>query len=197
MNPVLKTIGGSLLCVSLAAAAQTPPPANAAVDMLKNEAAPPSIEVRGVVLSGEESPAKLEGYSGTLSYRHAFVTALMFLDFPGPKATVRTRAPRPVLHIRMEADPTNRLFLVKAENRKKANTRSVKVGQSGFGSITGMSAPDADWTVPVTIARESDDVWAVTPLQDLAAGEYGVFVPTVVAGVQAAGNAQLYGFGVD
>ena len=177
--------------------ASTPTPVSSVVDMLHQQDHPPSTEVLGVVLTSDAEPVKLESYGGTLSYTYAFVTALMFLDFPGQHASSRTHSARPVLHVRVEADPTNRMYLVRAESNKRTDNRSVKIGHSGFGSISGMSAPDTEWAVPFTVQRESEDVWTITPTQDLKAGEYGLFVPTVANGTQVPANAQLYGFGID
>lgn len=190
-------LAGAMFGAQAQDAAVAPQQPNA-VDMLHDQAKPPSTEVLGVVMtSGSDAPARLEAYGGTLSYTYAFVTMLTFLDFPGPHAAARAHNARPVLHVRVEADPTGRMYLVRADSNKRGSDRSVKIGHSGYGSISGLSAPDSGWTFPFTVARESADVWTITPTTDLKPGEYGLFVPTVVNNTQIPANAQLYGFGVD
>lgn len=188
-------ISVALLLAALAPAfAQTDPSVSA---LLNDTAAPPTVTLDAVVLSTTAGDTRLQPTPGAMGTRYAFVTVLMFLDFPEKRADVRIAEKRPTLHLKMEANPTGRVYLVKAETNERRNNRAVKLGRSGFGSISDMTVPDTDWVVPATVAAGGTGVWSLVPSQDLAPGEYGVFTANVMGGMQIPGSGSLYAFGVD
>lgn len=200
-----RTIAAALLFVPLLALSQSPPPAASStrasnVDKLLEPDAgpPPSAGVLGVVLSSRSTDQKLDPVPGTIGSTYAFVTALIFSDFPGLHADVRVTEPKPTIHVLLGGSPNGRVFLVKAQSNDKTGNRSVKIGHSGFGSVSGLNAPDAKWNVPYTATQDSPGHWTLTPVEPLLPGEYGIFVPMGVpaSGTYGSGGA-LYGFGVD
>lgn len=192
----LTTAVASLLLAAFAASAsaQTKP---GVAELLNDTAAPPTVTLDAVVLSTTAGDTRLQPTPGAMGTRYAFVTVLMFLDFPEKRADVRIAERRPTLHLKMEANPAGRVYLVKAEANARRNNRAVKLGHSGFGSISDMTVPDTDWVVPTTLAAGDTGVWALVPSQDLAPGEYGVFTANVMGGMQIPGSGSLYAFGVD
>lgn len=176
---------------------QEAPSANEAIELLRDAKEPPSNKILGVVLESAGSNTTLHASPGALAYTNAFATVLVYLDYPGQHAEVRTHQRKPTIYVRTEADPANRLYLVKLESNKRTRTRSVKMGRSGFGTISGITAPDSAWTVPFSAHREAADIWKITLNVELKPGEYGLLIPTVVGGQLIPGNAQLYAFGID
>lgn len=158
----------------------------------------PSAGLLGVVLSTQDKDVKLEPTAGTIGTTYAFVTALIFSDFPGLHASTQIADAKPTIHIMIGGNPTGRVFLVKVQANEKTDNRSVKLGHSGFGSISGMNAPDAKWNIPYTTTEGQPGNWTLVPNADLAPGEYGIFTAagTPAGGLIAVGGV-LYGFGVD
>jgi hypothetical protein len=153
----------------------------------------------GVVLSTKDKDVKLESIPGSIGYTYAFVTALIFADFPDQHASVRITDPRPTIHIKLGVNPKGRVYLVKTEVNPKTDNRSVKLGHSGFGSFSGIQTPDAKWSIAVTMTQGNPGDWTLVPTADLAPGEYGVFTgPGAVMNAQpGATGGELYDFGVD
>ncbi len=165
--------------------------------MLNEAPAEQSVTLDAVVLSAKDSDQRLESLPGAFSTTYAFVTVLMFIDFPDQHATVRITDTRPVLHLKIGANPHGRVYLVKTEINPKTNDRSVKLGHSGFGSVGGMTNPDAKWVVASTVTQDGNGIWKLVPDAPLAKGEYGIFTPNVIAGTAMPASGVLYGFGVD
>ena len=55
--------------------------------------------------------------------------------------------------------------------------------------MTSVMTPDPDWVVPTTSTRVKDGVWALSPIQDMKPGEYGIFA--------SGSGCELYDFGID
>lgn len=206
-----RLLGCLLLAVPGLLAAQTPAtsaPAAASTiaarqDRVQQLLAPdsgpsPSAGLLGVVLSTQDKDVKLEPTAGTIGTTYAFVTALIFADFPGLHASTRIADAKPTIHILIGGNPTGRVFLVKAQTNERTDNRSVKLGHSGFGSFSGLNAPDAKWSIAYTATEGQPGNWTLTPTAELAPGEYGIFTAagTPAGGLIAAGGV-LYGFGVD
>lgn len=163
------------------------------------DAGPPMYAgVLGAVLSSKDADTKLTALPGTIGSTYAFVTALIFASFPGLHADTRITDPDPSLHVMMGGDPAGRVYLVKLAVNDRTNDRSVKLGHSGFASVSGVTAPDAKWAIPYTATQVKPGEWTLTPKAPLAPGEYGVFVGvgTMASGIAGPGG-ELYGFGVD
>lgn len=167
--------------------------------MLAPDAGPSASQgVIGVVLSGSNTNAKLEPQSGSIGTTYAFVTALIFADFPDLHASVRTTDTRPVVHLLLGGEPSGRVFIVKVNANERTNNRSVKIGKAGFASYSGITQPDPDWTIPYSAQQSKPGYWTLTVNAPLSPGEYGVFVPPgVMAGGTSSPGGALYGFGVD
>jgi hypothetical protein len=184
----------ALLLAAPAVFAQAEPDKVAA---LLNDSPPVTTTLDGVVLSSASGDVRLQPMPGAFSTTYAFVTVLMFMDYQGQHATVRTTDKHPTLHLKIGTNPKGRVYLVKTEINAKTDNRSVKIGHSGFGSVGGMTAPDSKWLIPCTMTQDSPGIWKLVPDAPLAAGEYGVFTPTVAGGMQIPASGDLYDFGVD
>ena len=129
----------------------------------------------------------LRSIAGSPSQTWAYVTVLMFMDYPGLNAEVRTKDRKPTFIVRSQQSPVGRYFLVKAESNKKDLTRSVKLGSRGMFTNKSVTNPDKDWTVLFTAKEQGNGFWQITPQKDLEAGEYGIWFR----------DSELYDFGVD
>ena len=138
----------------------------------------------------KDGATKLISMEGHISTVYAFVTVLMFTDFPGLRADVRIRDQRPHIIIQSSKSPQGRFFLVRCESNKKSGDRSVKQGRGGLFTNKSFGAPDADWTVPFDVKQLEPGLWRMDPKQDLKPGEYGVYGGWFAM-------ADLYDFGVD
>ncbi|MGD1148663.1 MAG: hypothetical protein ABR961_12025 [Thermoanaerobaculaceae bacterium] len=155
----------------------SPPPAQSAP-------ASTGFDVRLLAKSGD---IQLKGRKGEASTTFAFVTALVFIDYPGAASDTRTTDPRPAILARLNDTPKASLaFIVKTNPDKKKDIRSLKVGKRKMFSAGGWSTPDEDWTLPFDATEEAPGLWRLTPKADLKPGEYGLYV-----------QGQLYDFGVD
>jgi hypothetical protein len=84
-------------------------------------------------------------------------------------------------------NPKGRFYLVSAEVDHKDSVRSVKIGNSRFGGIKNIGAPDSDNQIAVDAVSQGPDTWQLTPTKDLRPGEYGLWSLA----------SQMYDFGVD
>ncbi len=137
-------------------------------------------QVSGIRLltgSGEQS---LESTVGTLRNISMGPVLLLFFDFSGARAAIRTDDRKPVLLVRANTDPAKSYSLVRCEPDEKDGLRSVKVGSAGKLLKMGLTgkgdlAPDKDWTLPFVAERESEGIWRVMPSGNLKPGEYGLW----------------------
>ena len=120
----------------------------------------------------------LRSSAGSVSTTYAFVTVLLFSDFSGLAAPVRTTDPRPSFLVAARQSPVGRYFLVRAKPNKGDRNRSVKMGRAGFVTYKEVGAPDVDWQIPADVVEEQPGLWRMTPKRPLPKGEYGVWVKT-------------------
>ena len=139
-----------------------------------------------VRLQAKDGIHDLSSEAGHMSTTYAFITMLMFMDYPGTKAQVRTTDNHPTLLVQCSKSPEGRFYLVRCKSNE--HTRSVKMGRSGaFLNMKSLGAPDSDWTIPFTFKQVQQGLWQIIPQETLKAGEYGVFGP----------SDELFDFGVD
>ncbi|MBI1751873.1 MAG: hypothetical protein HY014_05430 [Acidobacteria bacterium] len=153
--------------------------------------------LEGAALSDGKGDHKLTSIPGNFSHTFAFVTALFYADFPDQHAEFRAAGNTPTIWIRIDTNPKGRVFLVKAKVNERTQNRSVKVGRSGFGSVSSIMVPDSDWTVPFTSKDHGDGLWEITPKAPLKPGEYGIFASAMASGAPTGGGGILYDFGID
>ena len=134
--------------------------------------------------AGQFELASIAGHMGTT---YAFVTVLVFMDYPGLRADVRTKDTRPSILVTSPKNPAGRYYLAKCEVNDDDGTRSVKMGRSGAFTSSGFGAPDSDWVVNFSAKEEQPGLWRLVPVKDLKPGEYGVWGP----------GQELFDFGVD
>jgi hypothetical protein len=147
----------------------------------KAAAATGAAESSGIGLRGTEGgEAALAIAVGAVRKAGVFPVMLLYSDFSGARAGVRTKERQPALVVRAPDDPSKKYLLVKLDSDKGDDRRSLKM-MSGRkllkAGITGKVdfAPDADWTVPVTVQQEESGRWRISPAARLEAGEYGLW----------------------
>ncbi len=178
-----------------AAPSEDPPSVPAKVEEAAKTYASSQNLVKAAYLQTGTEVMKLEGIGGTLGTTYAFVTMLLFADFPDPAADVKISDPKATLYLISSMSPKGRIFLVKAESQPKKNKRSVKMGKAGAFGYSGIGAPDPDWVVEFAYEEIKPGIWKVAPKKALVPGEYGIYLPTAMSlGSTAAG--ELFGFSV-
>jgi len=138
-------------------------------------------------LCTKDGDLELTSIAGSVSATYAFVTMLQFMDYPELAARVRTNDPKPSVLLRVQGNPTGRVFWVKADPDKNDNVRSVKVGRGGMFGVKSVTTPDKDWTIPFESKEEQPGLWRLTPRGQLKPGEYGIYV----------GTGELYDFAIE
>jgi hypothetical protein len=170
--------------------------------MLKRNTAPGEapvqrqvVEVQGVhlgpsdvVLCTKEGNLTLQSIQGSPSSTYAYVTVLLYMDYPGLRADHRIKDRRPSVLIMSDSKPTGRYFFVRAKVDKGDNVRSVKMGRMKMFAVNSIGSPDKDWTIDDEVREEKPGVWRLTPKQDLEPGEYGLWVGP---------QGEMYDFAVD
>lgn len=154
------------------------------------------VEVQGVhlgptdvVLCSKKGNFKLRSTQGSLSNTFAFITVLVYSDFPGLNASVRVKDRQPSILLRSDESPAGRYFYVKAKRDKGDDVRSVKMGRVHVFSAKSMTSPDKDWVVKTKVIEEKPGVWRLTPAKPLKPGEYGLWVIGT--------GPEMYDFGID
>lgn len=151
-----------------------------------------------IFVTASDHTQKLTSVPGTLGRTWAYWVVLFWADFPGMRADLRLTDPRPVFTVAMEQTPKHRLFLAKCRANKGDRNRSVKMGRAGVFTYKGLSAPDEDWTIPFEAAEIKPGLWKLTPVKDLAPGEYGWFSGMAAAyATKGSPAGELFDFGVD
>ena len=150
----------------------------------------------GVVLVDAKGDHKITYTPGNFSHTYAVVTVLFYADFPDQHAELRVAGSAPSLWIRID-NPKGRVFLVKAKVNGGAQNRSVKMGRSGYGSVSSVMVPDSDWTIPFTSKERGDGLWELTMKEPLKPGEYGIFASGMSSGAPVGAGGVLYDFGID
>lgn len=130
---------------------------------------------------------ELRSSAGTISTTYAFVTTLVYWNYPGLKADVRTQDRRPTLLVKSGKSPEGRLFLVSAEVDKRNRVRSVKMGNARLFGAKNIGVPDSDNQIEYDVVAEGAYTWRLTPKKDLRPGEYGLWDQM----------GEMYDFGID
>lgn len=139
------------------------------------------------LVAGGQSPVDLHSINGTMSSTYAVFTTLFHVNYPGEKADVRIHDKRPSLLVKSQNSPKGHFYLVSAEVDHGDGTRSVKLGNSRFGGMKNIGAPDSDNQTPFDAVAQGTDTWQITPTKDLKPGEYGLWTS----------SSEMYDFGVD
>ena len=150
--------------------------------------------VIAAVLHTPDSDKLLEGMQGGFATTYAFITILFYSDFPELSAPTRTTCTTPTILVHSVGSPRGKLFLVKVEVNKRKGNRSLKMGNSGYGSVSNIMTPDQDWVIPSTVKEVSPEIWEFKPLK---VGEYGIFATLTTASGPGGMGGELFDFGVD
>jgi hypothetical protein len=139
-----------------------------------------------ILVGGKE--IVLDGNQGDITTTGMWPVVMVYLDYPGLHARVRTSETRPALLVRSSHDPTAYYYIGKLDANHDDNNRSLKIEQkaSGFSATTRV-IPAGHWQVEYDASEASQGVWRIVPKRDLQPGEYGVVIP----------GGTLYEFGVD
>jgi hypothetical protein len=170
--------------------------ATPAVPAAAPAAAPPAQPARTAPLEGsaflvatDVGEASLEMIPGSISSTYAFVTVLIYSNFDGLKASVRTTDRQPSIRLHTARTPQGRYFLVTAEVDEDDGVRSVKLGNMGWWGAKRVNVPDKDNLVECEIAEKESGVWLMTPKKSLKPGEYGIW--------RLGDPMEMGGFGID
>lgn len=177
-------VGNDVIAAMLerATAPADPPPAPAP--------APPKVLEGSVFLVGSDgSQTALEMIPGTVSTAYAFVTVLIYSNFDGLKATVRTTDRQPSLRLHTARPPKAWYVLVTAKPDQDDGVRSVKLGNMGWWANKRLNAPDKSNLVDCDFVEVETGVWEVKPKQALKPGEYGLW--------RMGDPGEMAGFGID
>jgi hypothetical protein len=139
------------------------------------------------LLTRDHAELELRSSAGNISTTYAFVTMLVYCNYPGLKADARIQDPRPTLLVKSGKSPKGRLYLVSASVDHRNGVRSVKLGNAGFGRAKNIGAPDSDNQVEYDVVAETADTWRLIPTKDLRPGEYGLWDQM----------QEMYDFGID
>jgi len=126
---------------------------------------------------------------GSVSSTYAFVTVLIYSNFDGLKASVRTTDRQPSIRLHTARTPQGRYFLVTAEVDEGDGVRSVKLGNMGWWGAKRVNVPDKDNLVECEIVEKESGVWLMTPKKSLKPGEYGIW--------RLGDPMEMGGFGID
>jgi hypothetical protein len=141
-----------------------------------------------VMLCSPNGDKKIPSVSGSHSSTFAYVTTLLYMDYPGVKADARISDKRPSFLIGSKESPAGRYYLVKTDPNQGDKLRSVKMGKMGRFTTKQVGKPDSDWTFECEIKNEQPGVWRLTPKEELKVGEYGIWASPV---------GDLFDFGID
>lgn len=148
------------------------------------------------LVTKDKGTVSLTSEAGSTSTAFAYVTTLIFSNFEGKHAKVRTTDRQPSLIVHTDKNPEGRFWFVSAEIDDDDNVRSVKMGNMGMFKSKHLNAPDTDNRVKCTVEQTGKDTWTLTPKKKLKPGEYGVWCAAGTAGAVATGG-EMYDFGID
>jgi hypothetical protein len=143
-------------------------------------AAAAAAESSGIALRGTGKDMPLAVTVGATRQAGVFPVMLLYSDFSGAHAGVRTKPRDLALVVRAPDDPSKKYVLVKLDSHEADDRRSLKM-MSGRkllkAGITGKVdfAPDPDWTLPFAAQQEAPSVWRLAPASALQPGEYGLW----------------------
>jgi hypothetical protein len=147
-----------------------------------------------VTLSSKDGSKVLSAIDGDVKTIVApFVGMKRFIIFPDAAASVRIKDHKPSVTIAVDGDPRKSYWMVKLDpdHDKDKMNRSMDVESPGMWGGVMSSAPDSDNMVRCEEQEEKPGLWRFTPLKELKAGEYGVYVGKgEMTGV-------VYDFGID
>jgi hypothetical protein len=155
--------------------------------------APPAADYRqgrmktGVRLMTKEKQYDLLSIAGAESSTFAYVTSLIWNNYPGLRAEVRTGDRDAYLMLQSEKSPTGRYYLVRLDSNSRSGDRSLKMGREGLFTTRSIGHPDNTWTIPYDVTQEGEGMWRLKPKASLKPDEYGLWM----------GTGELYDFGVD
>jgi hypothetical protein len=141
----------------------------------------------GVRLVTGERTYDLMSIAGAESSTFAYVTMLLWNNYPGMHAEVRTKDRDSYILLQSDKSPTGRYYIVRLDSNKRTSDRSLKMGRDGLFSTRSMGHPDDTWTIPFDVTQEREGLWRLKPKVSLKQDEYGLWM----------GTGELYDFGVD
>ena len=141
----------------------------------------------GVRLVTGERTYDLMSIAGAESSTFAYVTMLLWNNYPGMHAEVRTKDRDSYILLQSDKSPTGRYYIVRLDSNKRTSDRSLKMGRDGLFSTRSMGHPDDTWTIPFDVTQEREGLWRLKPKASLKQDEYGLWM----------GTGELYDFGVD
>ena len=149
------------------------------------------------MLHTRDKDLSLESMVGGFATTYAVFAVLFYSDFPELAAPARTSDTQPSVLVRSSGSPRGKIFMVRVEVNKRKGNRSLKMGNSGFGSVSGITTPDQDWVIPVTTKEVQPEIWEFKPQKPLKPGEYGIFATLATGAIPGGIGGQLYDFGID
>jgi hypothetical protein len=167
----------------------TPAASVAATAPAAPAAEPAPLAGSAFLVAKDTEGAALDMIPGSVSSTYAFVTVLIYSNFDGLKAPVRTTDRRPGIRLHTAKTPQGRYFLVTAEVDKDDGVRSVKLGNMGWWGAKRVNVPDKDNLIECDVVEKTSGVWTMTPKKDLKPGEYGIW--------HLSDPVEMGGFGVD
>jgi hypothetical protein len=141
----------------------------------------------GVRLVTKEREYDLMSIAGEESSTNAYVMILLWNNYPGLHAEVRTKDRDPYLLLQSDKSPTGRFYLVRLDSNDKSNDRSLKMGRERMFTSRSIGHPDNTWTIAYEATQEREGLWRLKPKTSLTPDEYGLWM----------GTGELYNFGVD
>jgi hypothetical protein len=149
----------------------------------------PTLSDLGAVklITKDHGEIELRSSAGNMSTTYAFVTMLVYCNYPGLKADARIQDRRPTLLVKSGKSPKGRLYFVSANVDNRNGVRSVKMANGRLFGARNIGAPDSDNQVEYDVVAEGTDTWRLTPAKDLRPGEYGLWDQMM----------EMYDFGID
>lgn len=141
----------------------------------------------GVRLVTKEREYDLMSIAGEESSTNAYVMVLLWNNYPGLHAEVRTKDHEPYLLVQSDKSPTGRYYLVRLDSNDRSSDRSLKMGREGMFTARSIGHPDNTWTIAFEATQEREGLWRLKPKTSLKPDEYGLWM----------GTGELYDFGVD
>ncbi len=141
----------------------------------------------GVRLITNERTYDLMSIAGAESSTFAYVTMLLWNNYPGIHAETRTKDRDAYLLLQSDKSPTGRYYIVRLDSNQRSSDRSLKMGREGLFSSRSIGHPDNTWTITFDVTQEREGLWRLKPKSPLKPDEYGLWM----------GTGELYDFGVD
>src|ERR1043165_368377 len=117
----------------------------------------------GVRLVTGERTYDLMSIAGAESSTFAYVTMLLWNNYPGMHAEVRTKDRDSYILLQSDKSPTGPYYTVRLVSTKGTSDRAVKVGGDGLSRPRSMGAPDDPGRMPFEVAQEREGLWGLKP----------------------------------